>query len=270
LKVADSGLINVRNEGTGNAGTVRINADSVRLNTQGAITATTKLGEGGDIIITSNDLLLRRESKINATSGGTGNGGNVTIDSPIIVGLENSDIIANAIKGKGGNIQITTQSLFGLKYRDRVTPNNDITASSDFGINGNVQVNTIGINPANALNALPTSISDSSRQIADRCDNAKGGSLVATGRGGIPQSPMQTRPIDRPWSDIRSSASIATPSAIQAIVSTQPNPSLVEASAFQVDESGSIALIVAKTMPEGRSKTVGLATAATCGIRASH
>jgi large exoprotein involved in heme utilization and adhesion len=51
-----------------------------------------------------------------------------------------SDIIANAVKGKGGNIQINTQSIFGLKYRDQFTPNNDITASSQFGINGNVQV----------------------------------------------------------------------------------------------------------------------------------
>jgi large exoprotein involved in heme utilization and adhesion len=50
-------------------------------------------------------------------------------------------------------------------------------------LEGNVQVNTIGINPANALNELPSEVVDSSTQIADRCGNSKTSSFVATGRG---------------------------------------------------------------------------------------
>ncbi len=246
LTVSQGAQISVRHDDVGNAGRIEIHANVVHLNQNGRLTATTVLGEGGDVRIYSDALLLRGGSRVITTAGGTGNGGNITIDSPIIVGLENSDIIANAVKGRGGSIKITTQSLLGLKYRDRLTAENDITASSEFGINGNVQVNTIGINPANALNALPIDLVDSSRQIADRCGNVKGGSLVATGRGGIPRSPIQIRRTDRPWNDLRlnslQASAIVPPIIAQPIAETRDQP-IVEASAIEVDETGAIVLV---------------------------
>jgi large exoprotein involved in heme utilization and adhesion len=154
LWVTDGGSITVKNEGIGNAGNLFVNAETIALN-NGQITAGTTQGEGGNLFLQGNTLLLRDGSSITATAGGIGAGGNITIQAPIIVGLENSDIIANAINGKGGMIQINTQSIWGLKYRDRLTADNDITASSEFGINGNVTLNTIAINPTNALNTLP-------------------------------------------------------------------------------------------------------------------
>ena len=36
----------------------------------------------------------------------------------------------------GGNINITTQGIFGLEFREELTPESDITASSKFGVNG--------------------------------------------------------------------------------------------------------------------------------------
>ena len=204
-------------------------------------------------------ILLRRGSRISAEAGGTGNGGNIRISSPIIVGIGNSDIIATAVRGRGGNIQLTTQALLSLKYRPALTPANDITASSEFGLNGNVQVNTIGINPANSLNALPTNITDSSTQIADRCGNTQTSSFIATGRGGIPQGPKK-RGSDRPWHDLRP-LTAANPVVTSIAITNSVEP-LIEASSIQIDKTGLISLVAAKP--------IGLLAAATCGMGESH
>lgn len=107
---------------------------------------------------------------------------------------------------------------------------------------------------ANALNALPVDVVDSSRQMADRCGAAKVSSFTATGRGGMPQGPMKRQGTDRSWTDLRSlTATISTLS--QPIVGSQP---LIEASAIRVDESGSTMLVAAKSTL--------VQTAATCGM----
>ena len=233
---------------------MRVNANFITLKGGSTIKAATAVGEGGNLSLQSQMLVLRDRSSITATAGGAGKGGNITIQSPIVVGLGNSDIVANALKGKGGNIQISTQSILGLKYRTALTSDNDITASSQFGINGNVQVNTIGINPANSLNALPTDITDSSTQIADRCGNAKTSSFIATGRGGIPQGPKK-RGSDRSWNDLRPLTTTSSSVTVSTVNPTQP---LIEASALQIDASGTLALVAAQPIP--------IQTSATCGI----
>jgi large exoprotein involved in heme utilization and adhesion len=245
LQVRNQGYIATENAGSGDAGQLMIQANSIVLDQQGQIRTATQVGQAGLLSLMARDaILLRHNSLISAKAGGSGNGGNITIDSPIIVGLENSDIIANAIKGKGGNVKINTQSLFGLQYRDRLTSENDITASSEFGISGNVQVNTIGINPANALNTLPVDIVDSSRQIADRCGNAKTSSFIATGRGGMPQGPMKKKGSDRTWNDLRTNTLQA--STIVTPISQNSRQPIVEASAIEFDEFGGIALTTPK------------------------
>jgi large exoprotein involved in heme utilization and adhesion len=120
-------------------------------------------------------------------------------------------------------------------------------------------VNTIGINPTNALNALPHDITDSSRQIADRCGNAKNSSFVATGRGGMPQNPMKKRGSDRPWNDLRTNT-LQTSAIVTPIAQNVSQP-IVEATAFQIDASGVIALIA--------PNPISAPTAATCGMAGS-
>ncbi len=260
LQVSNGGIIAVNNDGPGNAGNLKINADRVMLDYRGSITATTQSGVGGNIQLNLQDsLILRHESSITATAGGISNGGNITINAPIIAGFENSDIIANAIKGRGGNIQITTQSIFGLTYRDQLTPDNDITASSEFGINGNVQVKTIGINPANALNTLPIDVVDSSRQIADRCGAAKTSSFIATGRGGMPQGPIKKRGSDRTWNDLRdTSTDRSVPTSVILPIAQAKTP-IVEASALRSNPDGSIELVA--PMPSA------IESGATCALQ---
>ncbi len=261
LRILNGGEVSVRSNGPGRAGSLMINANSIQLNDGGRITASTVSGNGGNIQLNVTDrVIMRNKSMIANNSFGFGDGGYTSINTPVLVGLGNSDIEANAIQGTGGTIQIRTQSIFGLQYRDRLTSQNDITASSEFGINGNVQVNTIGINPTNALNTLPVDITDSSRQIADRCGNAKGGSLVATGRGGIPQSPMQKHGADRTWHDLREIGRDRSVSNAVIIPIAQAPGSIVEASAIEVDETGAIDLVAHHAALNPTPVTCGLSS----------
>jgi large exoprotein involved in heme utilization and adhesion len=242
------GEVTVRSDGPGRAGNLEINTDSILLNAEGKITASTVSGNGGNIQLNITDrLIMRNGSTIANDSFGVGDGGNTTINSPILVGLGNSDIKANAIQGSGGRIKITTQKIFGLQYRDRLTPENDITASSEFGISGNVQVNMIGINPASSLTTLPSEVKDSSRQITDRCGAAKTSSFIATGRGGMPQNPMKKRGSDRTWHDLR----LMMPSnsvTVQPIVNRNAVQPLLEASAIEVTATGEITLVAPQSI----------------------
>ncbi|MBD2341180.1 S-layer family protein [Calothrix sp. FACHB-156] len=204
FNISNGAKVFVENLGSGTAGTLQINANTLKLDNTAKISASTKAGEGGNINLQLRDLLLMRHgSLMSAEAGGSGNGGNITINAPVVVGLENSDIIANAVKGRGGNIEITTQSIFGLKYRNQLTQENDITASSQFGVSGIVQVNTVGVDPNSGLVELPANVTDSSQQIATGCAGNIGSSFVATGRGGIPQNPIEEVMSDRAWSDTR-------------------------------------------------------------------
>jgi filamentous hemagglutinin family protein len=237
LQITDGALVSVVNRGTGDGGRLKIEADRIVLN-QGNITSSTVSGQGGDIQLDVGSLLsLRSGSKISAEAGANGDGGNITVNSKLILGIENSDLIANAVKGQGGNITLTTEGVFGLKYRDRLTPDNDITASSQFGVSGTVQVNTIGVNPSSGLAELPVDTIDPSQKIATGCAAQNDSSFVATGRGGVPENPMQVAKIDRTWSDLRS-ITMATPKARIAVA-----PMPIEATAFTTNAQGQVALI---------------------------
>ncbi|BAZ08269.1 filamentous hemagglutinin-like protein [Calothrix sp. NIES-4071] len=212
LAIVDQATINVSNfdtrfpnmaPGKGAAGEVNITAKTVRLNNASSIIVDSLDSNRGNIMLESDLLLMRWDSLISATARGRSNGGNIKLDVPLIAGFENSDIIANAVQGRGGNIAITTQGIFGLKYQERLTPKPDITASSEFGINGTVNINNFGVNPASGLVELPVELTDPSRQIATGCLNNTRNSFVATGRGGIPQNPNQEIRSDSTWADIR-------------------------------------------------------------------
>jgi filamentous hemagglutinin family protein len=238
LQVSDQAKVTVGNAGSGNAGFLLIQADRIDLKDQGRLTASTQSGEGGNIRLQVSDrLLMRRGGLISAEAKGNGQGGNLLIKSPTIVGADNSDIVANAFQGRGGNIEITTQGIIGLKYRDRLTPGNDIAASSEFGISGTVQVNTIGVNPSADLAVLPVDPVDSSQKIATGCGSTQDSSFIATGRGGTASNPSQIVTLDRAWSDLRSIASAKPEPRIAA--AAMP----IEATSFTTNSRGQTELI---------------------------
>ncbi|MBD2340520.1 S-layer family protein [Calothrix sp. FACHB-156] len=245
LKISDEARINTGNYGIGNAGTLNINTEMVELN-KGYLASFTASGQGGDMNIHTNALILRNQSFIIGTALGSGDGGNIMINSPVIVGFNNSDIMANAVTGRGGNIQITTQGIFGLKFRPQLTPENDITASSQFGVNGTVQINNVGIDPNSGLVELPANITDPSQQIATGCADTSDSSFVATGRGGVPQNPMQEVGSDRTWSDIRDISAFHTTKPVQAQI-PQPPQGLLQATSWHRNAQGKIELVATTT-----------------------
>jgi filamentous hemagglutinin family protein len=254
LRITDGAYISVKNDGPGNAGDLLLNANSIFLDNQGAITASTASGNGGNVRLNlQEDLLMRHNSLISATAAGTGNGGNLSINAPVIVGLENSDIIANAVQGNGGNINISTQGLFGLKYRAQLTPESDITASSQFGINGTVNINNFGVDPDSGLVELPENVTDPSQKIATGCAGSEGSRFVATERGGIAQNPTQQIGSDRTWSDIRDLSAYRKTGNTTAQIPTDPEV-LVQATSWYRNAQGKIEFNTARLRKESRLK----------------
>ncbi len=196
-------------QGVGRGGNIEIQSDTLVLDKQSAITAASASGTGGDIHLNLNDLLLlRNNSQITATAGNArtgGDGGNIYIRSPLIVAIptENSDITANAFQGNGGKIQITSDSIIGLQFRDKLTPFSDITASSELGVDGVVEINTLNVNPSTGLVQLPEILTDPSERVIVGCAAAEGNSFTVTGRGGLPEDPTGIIRGQTIWQDLQ-------------------------------------------------------------------
>ncbi len=190
LKITDGALAGVAHDGiTGNAGMLNINAQEIMLADGGSISAVTNSGEGGNINLVGNNLQLRNGSQIIATAGGAGDGGNLNLNLDTIVALDNSDIVANAFQGNGGNIQINTEGIFGTEFRDALTPDSDITASSEFRVAGIVVIVQPEVDPSSGLLPLSEQVRDSRDKVVTGCAAREGSSFIATGRGGLPEDP---------------------------------------------------------------------------------
>ncbi|NJK62024.1 MAG: filamentous hemagglutinin N-terminal domain-containing protein [Synechococcaceae cyanobacterium SM2_3_1] len=144
LIVNDGAELSAANQGTGNAGRLRIDAAQIKIDTDARISTETASGEGGDIQVNSQGLTLRNGGSLTTSAGGSGNGGDIEINSPLIVAIpsENSDIRASALEGSGGNIRITSEAVVGIAPQNTPTNESDITASSELGVDGTVQINS--------------------------------------------------------------------------------------------------------------------------------
>ena len=252
INIRDRAEINVSNQGSGDSGNLNITASNLFIDNNGSLKADVNGGEKGNINLNIDELtLLRRGSFIETNATGTSEGGNITINSPIIAGFENSDIIANAVEGNGGNIDITTSGIFGLKSRDELTLESDISASSEFGVNGTVNINNVNIDPSSGLVELPTELKDSSQKISQGCSSSSGNSFVATGRGGIPQNPNQSLNSHYSWSDIRDLSTLSKNNNIDIdeISETPKKPAIVEATGFIRNKNGVIELVASENKP---------------------
>ena len=223
LSVRDQAQITARNSNAENAGFIRINGNSVNLDHQGSITASTASSKGGEIFLNTQNLQLRHNSTISATAGNRGDGGNITINAGTLVGLETSKITANAFEGRGGNIKVNTQGLF-------LSPDSQITATSEKGVNGSVQINA----PENDLSRaviFPTAVNPPNIALncAGKSGGAATGSLVNAGKGGIPPSP----------SDLLSEQDNSTPVQGEPI-EQKPEQKVVEAQGWKNNGDGTI------------------------------
>ncbi|MEH1940465.1 MAG: filamentous hemagglutinin N-terminal domain-containing protein [Nostoc sp.] len=223
VSLANAGIFStVEAGGVGEGGSIEINSPKITLDNESRLAAETASGNGGNIKINSDFLLLRRNSGI-STSAGTeklgGDGGNININSRFIVAPpnENSDISADAFTGTGGNIQINSQGIFGIEPRQKFTPNSDITASSELGVFGVININAPDNSfLQNTFTGFSPNVIDTNALIANTCisrgTKRQENSFTITGSGALRYSPgngfvspyttgdvRSVEPTSRPW-----------------------------------------------------------------------
>ncbi|WP_157229337.1 filamentous hemagglutinin N-terminal domain-containing protein [Rivularia sp. PCC 7116] len=250
-RIEDNAGIDSSSTGSGKAGELNITVDKLVLDNSD-IKAQTQSGQGGNINLNLTELLLlRSNSRISTEAGslGGGSGGNITIDAPdgfiVAVPNENSDITANAFDGKGGNIKITAAGIFGIKFREELTPEtSDINASSELGIDGNVEINTPDLTSDNELAELP-SIPISS-ELAQGCYSPgyAQNQFFIVGRGGLPPKPediFTPSAVRVEWVNPQSNNKNSLPNRNIDVESTTKKPKrIVEATGWILNEKGEI------------------------------
>ena len=173
---------------TGNAGNIQIGAGQNFVATNSSVTTQATQAGGGAIKITttpSGTVHLTNSTISASVLDGAGGGGSVNIDPQFVILQNNSQILATAVQGPGGNISITTNLLL-------LDATSVISASSQFGVNGTVTIQSPNapasgqIQPLGQSPLLPTSLLD------QRCAALAGGefsSFTVAGRDSLPTEP---------------------------------------------------------------------------------
>ena len=209
VSVRDGGGISVGSFGQGDAGNVIVQADRIELDAGGTITGNTTFGEGGNLILEAVErIVLENGSSIATNAGGDGDGGNITFRTSVLAGTGNSDITSNALQGAGGAIDIIADGILGLTVRtvqeiqselgfDLATfdpqqlSTSDITAISQFNpqLAGIISIGDLETDPSDGLVDLQADVEDLTGAINQVCRASIDSEFIATGRGGLPQSP---------------------------------------------------------------------------------
>lgn len=237
--------VSVDSDGAGQAGNIEIRVNSLNAN-QGKITANSTQTGGGDITLIADSTLLDNNSELSTSVfDGNGGGGDVAIDSKFIIVRDNSFIRANAIQGDGGNINIDTEVI--LQSLD-----SEITASSEFGLDGLVEINSPDTDNQISLVELPENIVDPTSLIAGQCLGKNNDSFATTGKGGLADNPSQNLRGESVWEDLRDFAnlpSIAKKSDLTA------NDKIVEAKAWNINNKGKVELL--SHIPQSNNQDYG-------------
>ncbi len=262
LYLTNDAEISVESLGQGNADNLYIQANSLALSTGAALSASTPVGMGGNITLQiAENLTLRDNSTISAQALKNANGGNITIDADFVIAFpnQNNDIIARAAEGIGGEINITTNGIFGIEERNSQPPNNtnDLDASSDIGLDGEVLINQPDVNPTEALEELPSDVVDVTRLVAQNlCQQGKGSEFIVTGKGGKAPNPTQVRNGEISEIDLVEPAPTSPPTPLlpeRGALDHDSQQIIVEAMGWIINERGNIELVAYSTDIHGSS-----------------
>jgi filamentous hemagglutinin family protein len=137
----------------GNAGNVELRVGNTLVIEDSYIRTETLQSDGGNIIIISPGYLYLTNSSISTSvKADKGNGGNIFLQPTFII-LDDSQIIAQAVSGNGGHIDIRTVGIYSFlpELLEKF-----INASSEFGIDGKVEINSPDTNVNESFIILPT------------------------------------------------------------------------------------------------------------------
>ncbi|NEQ50074.1 MAG: filamentous hemagglutinin N-terminal domain-containing protein [Leptolyngbya sp. SIO3F4] len=245
FRVQDGARVEVSGDSTGDSGTLEVISGVTVLNS-GQLLASTQAGDDGNISLQIQDaLVLRGDSLISAEAFNNANGGNVDISSPFIIALfpngpnsNGNDIQASAVDGDGGRITISTNTLINIDENIAIDGNqsNDIDASSKTGIDGEVVIQNLEVDPTEGIEPLESD--PANPEIAQGCGASSSGQFIASGQGGIRPNPYEPLSGDGIQEDIDPPG--------QAIAQ-QPNVTagepLVEAKGWNQNTQGEIVLL---------------------------
>ena len=252
IQLQNGATLAVNSQGTGPGGNIDLTGQRLDLLDNALITAETRSNQGGNLTLNlSQWLQLSNGSRISATAGTDqtgGDGGNITLNTPLVIALplNTNRITANAFSGKGGNIFINTQNILGDRFLT-------ISASSQLGIDGVVNIEFSGVALENLLTLLSDDVLDISDQIAAHCPTGKSSHhaknrFVVVGRNGLPTDPRQALPRETLLSDLRWPNLSPTGTTLRDLPQSQSSQSqssqsLQEAHTWVQNPDGSVQLV---------------------------
>ena len=186
VTMSDGAAISASSTDLGNAGNIAINAGPQFLSQNSSITTEANQASGGNIFIQATDSIRLVNSQLSTSVQGGPNtsGGNITLD-PAVVTLQNSQVLAQAVQGSGGNINI----IAGTFLADQSSV---VSASSQFGLSGAVNIQSPLSSLSNTLTTLPQQPLQAQQLMRQRCAaqvNGHMSSLVIAGRDTLPAEP---------------------------------------------------------------------------------
>jgi large exoprotein involved in heme utilization and adhesion len=187
VTLTNGASVSASSTGAGNAGNININSGQSFAATNSSVTTQAAAASGGTITIstTPSGMVQLTNSMISASVlDGTGGGGSVDIDPQFVI-LQNSQILAQAVQGPGGNISIATNLLLP-------DANSVISASSQFGVNGNITIQSPNAPASGKIQPLGKSPLLATSLLNQRCAALAGGELssfTVAGRDSLPAEP---------------------------------------------------------------------------------
>ena len=203
----ESGLIGSASTGEGAAGSIGLRlADGVVLGQGARVSVSSSHADGGDIEIESAGEVRLAKSELTASAAKDGgsirllgagdrsmrdslisaeagqDGGNITISKPGLLFMNRGQLSANAVYGQGGYISVVADTF--LPSLDSL-----ITASSEYGAQGVVEIDSVETDIGGGLVILPDELKDRSVNLAERCALQLQGdvsSFFINGQGGLP------------------------------------------------------------------------------------
>jgi len=186
INTTREGGISASSLGSGNAGDIFLTLADKLLMQNSFIRTATITADGGNIQITSPRYFYLIDSEISTSVGsGLGGGGNLILGPEFVI-QDNSPIIAEAYGGPGGKIDITTTGIYNFPGGD-----NRISASSQFGLDGIVQIETPDDSVDEGVLTLTSNFLDASALMNTPCSQRLAenpSSFIVVDRDGIPTS----------------------------------------------------------------------------------
>ncbi|MDR4465873.1 MAG: filamentous hemagglutinin N-terminal domain-containing protein [Nitrospira sp.] len=178
--------ISASSTGPADAGNIFVDAGRQLDLQDSSITTEAKQASGGNIEIKAVDLIRVANGSISSSvqGGPSTAGGNITIDPKAVV-LQNAQVLASAQQGSGGNIMITTPLFL-------TDPRSVVDASSQFGLNGSVTIQSPTSNLSETVGQLASKTSPPQVLLQNRCVALAGGeqsTFILAGRDALPSQP---------------------------------------------------------------------------------